>query len=383
MTKADRMSWRSILICQVAILSLLRPGCRAAGLSVATQTASPGQTITVPLFFSAAGIAVAGIQFDLSWPSTMHVNIAPGAQLRDSSKLLFSNQLNGGALRCLIAGLNQDLLPDGELLRLLIEVDPAAPTGDTAVDITQVVASTPEGEAVPAEDVSTSINVQPAAGASLGAGSILSAASLTSGPLSPGEIVSIFTPYGSITPLTILVGGVPATLLYAGVSQLNAILPFGLNTQHDIAVELRTGDTTLAAGRFPAAPVSPGLFTQSADGIGPGAILNQDLTINSIANPAAPGSVIMVFGTGFGAANPPLSDGGIVASIGNFTTLVTAAVGGLPAEVTYAGPAPGLAPGAAQINIRLPEGVPENSTVPVLVTAGGVVVPNAVGVSVQ
>jgi len=377
------MSWRSILIYQLAILSLLTPRYRAAGLSAATQTASPGQTITVPLLFSAAGAALAGIQFDLSWPSTIHLNIAPGAQLRDSSKLLFSNQFNGGAVRCLIVGLNQDLLPDGELLRLLIEVDPAAAPGDTAVEITQVIASTPDGEAVPAEDVSMSLNVQPATGASPGAGSILSAASLTAGPLSPGEIVSIFTPYGSITPLTILVDGLPATLLYAGASQLNAILPFQLNTQHDIAVELRTGDTILAAGRFPTAPVSPALFTQSADGIGPGAILNQDLTINSIANPAVPGSVIMVFGTGFGASNPPLFNGGIIASIGNFTTLVTAAVGGAPAEVTYAGPTPGLPPGAAQINIRLPEGVSGNSNVPVVVTAGGVVVPNAVGVSVQ
>ena len=377
------MSWRSILIYQLAILSLLTPRYRAAGLSAATQTASPGQTITVPLLFSAAGAALAGIQFDLSWPSTIHLNIAPGAQLRDSSKLLFSNQFNGGAVRCLIVGLNQDLLPDGELLRLLIEVDPAAAPGDTAVEITQVIASTPDGEAVPAEDVSMSLNVQPATGASPGAGSILSAASLTAGPLSPGEIVSIFTPYGSITSLTILVDGLPATLLYAGASQVNAILPFQLNTQNDIAVELRTGDTILAAGRFPTAPVSPALFTQAADGIGPGANLNQDLTINSIANRAVPGSVIMVFGTGFGASNPPLFNGGIIASIGNFTTLVTAAVGGAPAEVTYAGPAPGLPPGAAQINLRLPEGVSGNSNVPVVVTAGGVVVLNAVGVSVQ
>lgn len=383
MTKTARMSWRSILICQLGILSLLTPGYRAAGLSAATQSASPGQTITVPLLFSAAGAGVAGIQFDLSWPSAIHLNIAPGAQLRDSSKLLFSNQSNGGALRCLIIGSNQDLLPDGELLRLLIGVDPAAAAGDTAVDITQIVASTPEGETVPVEDASISINVQPTAGPSPGANLILSAASLTAGPLSPGEIVSIFTPFGSITPLTVLVDGVPATLLYAGASQLNAILPFQLNTQHDVAVELRTGDSILTSGRFPTAPVSPAFFTQSADGIGPGAILNEDLTINSIANPAARGSVIMVFGTGFGAASPPLSNGGIVQSIGNFTTLVTAAVGGMPAEVTYSGPAPGLPPGAGQINIRLPDGVSGNSNVPIVVTAGGVVVPNAVGVSIQ
>jgi len=348
-----------------------------------TQSASPGQTITVPLLFSAAGAGVAGIQFDLSSPSAIHLNIAPGAQLRDSSKLLFTNQLNGGALRCLIVGSNQDLLPGGELLRLLIEVDPAAAPGDTAVEITQIVASTPEGETVPIEDASISVNVQPAAGPRPGASLILSAASLTAGPLSPGEIVSIFTPYDSITPLTILVDGVPATLLYAGASQLNAILPFQLNTQHDVAVELRTGDSILTTGRFLTAPVSPALFTQSADGIGPGAILNEDLTINSIANPAARGSVIMAFGTGFGAANPPLSNDGIVQSIGSFTTLVTAAVGRMAAEVTYAGPAPGLPPGAAQINIRLPDGVSGNSNVPIVVTAGGVVVPNAVGVSIQ
>jgi uncharacterized protein (TIGR03437 family) len=361
----------------------LTPGYQAAGLSATTQSARPGQTITVPLLFSAAGAGVSGIQFDLSSPSAIHLNISPGAQLRDSSKLLFTNQLNGGALRCLIVGSNQDLLPDGELLRLLIEVDPDAALGDTAVEITQIVASTPDGETVPVESSSISMNVQPTAGPSPGAAMILNAASLTAGRLSPGEIVSIFTPFGSIAPLTILVDGVPATLLYAGASQLNAILPFQLNTQHDVSVELRTGDRILTTGRFSTAPVSPALFAQSADGIGPGAILNEDLTINSIANPAARGSVIMVFGTGFGAANPPLSDGGIVQAIGSFTTLVTATVGAMPAEVTYAGPAPGLLAGAAQINVRLPDGVSGDSNVPIVVTAGAVMVPNAVSVAVQ
>jgi uncharacterized protein (TIGR03437 family) len=44
-----------------------------------------------------------------------------------------------------------------------------------------------------------------------------------------------------------------------------------------------------------------------------------------------------------------------------------ATIGGVPAEVTFAGAAPGL-PGVTQINIRIPATAPTGAAVPLIVT---------------
>ena len=43
---------------------------------------------------------------------------------------------------------------------------------------------------------------------------------------------------------------------------------------------------------------APGLFTQNASGSGPGAILNQDNSLNGPGNRAAKGSIVQVYLTG-------------------------------------------------------------------------------------
>jgi uncharacterized protein (TIGR03437 family) len=79
------------------------------------------------------------------------------------------------------------------------------------------------------------------------------------------------------------------------------------------------------------------------------------------SSPAAHGSVVMLFGTGFGALNA--ADGSGLQSV---TTPVFVTVGGQPAVVTFAGAAPGL-PGVTQINVQIPAGAPTGSAVVVQV----------------
>ena len=52
---------------------------------------------------------------------------------------------------------------------------------------------------------------------------------------------------------------------------------------------------------FPVAASAPGIFTMNSSGSGQGAILNQDYSVNSPTQPAAPGSIIMLYATGGGA----------------------------------------------------------------------------------
>jgi uncharacterized protein (TIGR03437 family) len=73
----------------------------------------------------------------------------------------------------------------------------------------------------------------------------------------------------------------------------------------------------------------------------------------------------MLFGTGFGSL-AGMDESGLEW----LATIPTATVGGLPAEVLFAGAAPGL-PGVTQINVRIPAGAPAGPAA-IVITQGGV-----------
>lgn len=75
-----------------------------------------------------------------------------------------------------------------------------------------------------------------------------------------------------------------------------------------------------------------------------GAILNADGTPNSAANPARPGDVVAIFGTGGGPTSPPGINGGIATldPLSLLTLPVTVQLGAHDAEVVYAGAVPTL-----------------------------------------
>jgi uncharacterized protein (TIGR03437 family) len=80
--------------------------------------------------------------------------------------------------------------------------------------------------------------------------------------------------------------------------------------------------------------------------------LNQDGSVNTRTNPAAPGSTISLFGTGLGQLTPALRTGAISpAAPLSQTALLRASLSG---EILYLGSAPGLSTSVAQVNLRLP-----------------------------
>ena len=201
-------------------------------------------------------------------------------------------------------------------------------------------------------------------------GAVVNTASYQAGPPGPNTILTFF--YGNFPaaqPVRVLIDGVIVEILYNGPTQLNFVVPPTAIPNASASLQISSGSSLLFATPLQIADASPALFTANQSGTGRASVLNQDYTYNGADAPAVPaarGSVVMVYGTGFGVANPLGQDG-----LSWLASAVSAIIGGLPAEVTFAGLAPGYTPGLQQINIRIPDDCPTGAAVPIRLQIGG------------
>jgi uncharacterized protein (TIGR03437 family) len=194
---------------------------------------------------------------------------------------------------------------------------------------------------------------------------VVNAASYAPAPVSVGEIVIVFGQnFGSIDTTSVLFDHNPAKILYLTPTQLAATVPVTAGNGQTTALQIQTShDVFSAPVPLPIAPAAPGLFTSDASGKGQAAAINQDNTVNSTTNPAPAGSVVAFYATGGGAlTSDPLP---------RLMLPVTATIGGLDAQVLYAGIAPGEPDGVIQINAQVPTTL-QPGPVEVLVNVGGV-----------
>ena len=218
--------------------------------------------------------------------------------------------------------------------------------------------------------------------------SVANAASYSSTAISPGEIVTIFgnnlgptnlTLYqlsggafpASIAGTQVLFDGTPAPMIYTSPGQVSAVAPYGLAGKTTTNVQVQYQGVPSSAVAAPVQAAAPGVFSLDASGLGPGAILNQDLSINSGPNPAARGSVVAIYCTGGGVTNPASTDGSITGTpLPWLTQKVSVTIGGVGANVLYSGGAPQAIAGLTQINVQVPSGVAAGTSVPVVVQVG-------------
>lgn len=201
----------------------------------------------------------------------------------------------------------------------------------------------------------------------LAIGALVNGASWQAGPAGPNTILTLFYRGVPGAPaLRVLIDGQSVEVLYNGPTQLNFVIPPTAIPQTSPLLQISSGGNILLATPLQIVDASPALFTANQSGTGQASVLNQDYTYNGSAVPAARGSILMVYGTGFGVANAPGQDG-----LSWLSAAVGASIGGLPAEVTFAGLAPGYTPGLQQINVRIPDGCPSGAAVPIRLQIGG------------
>jgi uncharacterized protein (TIGR03437 family) len=232
---------------------------------------------------------------------------------------------------------------------------------------------------------------------------VVSGATFQSGPVAPGEIVSLFgaaigppTPASlaltnprlvanSLAGLQVLFDGVPAPLLYASAGQVNAVVPFSVAGQSVTQVQVEYLGVLSNILPLQVAATVPGIFSIAGSGQGQGAILNaRDGSVNSALNPALRGDWVSIFATGAGVTTPASVDG-ILASaplpVPNAPVSVT--IGGLPCVLNYQGAAPGLVSGVLQVNAQVPAGLSPGSAVPVQLRIGTVTSSEPITLAVQ
>ena len=362
------------------VLPGLPPGF-ASGISVPNTLAGPGASIPIAVSFTSERSPISGLQFDLSFDdSALSLGILVGDATRASGKTVYFAPVSSRQIRFLIAELNANSISDGAVVRLFVNVQPGAAPGFYRIHFESATATDPSGQSVPISTSDGAVTVATTYGAPVVLEGVLNGANLLPGPVAPGEIITIVGS-GVASPAapqatTVRFDGLDAPLLYESSGQINAVVPFGIAGRTTTTLEIVHSSVTYTHLSVPVADAVPALFTMQGSGTGQGAILNQDASLNSPGNPAARGSVIVLYGTGAGQTNPPGIDGLIAGALLPKPVLpVSVEIGARSAEVLYAGAAPGLISGVVQVNCRVPSDIDPGNAVPVVLGAGSAVSP--------
>lgn len=369
-------------------------------VSLPLASAQPGESVILPLRFE-TDENVSGVQFDMEWNSEA-VNLMAVASdaARVSGKNIFQRDLSPGRKRFLVIGLNKNAVQGQLLADLFANFSDRTEAGSYRLKLSNIVVTDAVGKISYASGSDGEITVTAGnAGTKLKIGGIRNGGSLESGAISPGEALVIFgSGIGpdvdqvsdpgpsslSIGSTTVLIDGSPAPLLYASTNQINALVPFDVAGKELVQLQVLKDSQSIATVSVPVAPAAPSIFTLTSDGVGPGAILNQDVTVNTVDNPAGRGSIVSLFATGIGQLDPPAQDGQAASNDLQRALLpVSVQVGGVDAEVLYAGSAPSLVSGVVQVNCRIPENLEPGPSVPVVVAAGAAKSQSGVTLSIR
>jgi uncharacterized protein (TIGR03437 family) len=147
----------------------------------------------------------------------------------------------------------------------------------------------------------------------------------------------------------------PVPLLYVQSQQINALAPFEPVLQTSPAITVQYNGATVGSTTAEVFVAYPGIFRLNPGVSAQAAAVNQDGTVNGPSNPAAPGSIVSIWGTGFGSINPPCATGGLNPPTAvNLDQTVTIWDYQHYNPVAYAGSAPGMLCGVEQINMLVP-----------------------------
>jgi uncharacterized protein (TIGR03437 family) len=185
--------------------------------------------------------------------------------------------------------------------------------------------------------------------------------------------------------VSVMVGGDPAYIEYVSATQINAVAPNVPAGSVPVTVTTASGTSQAAMAQLTAE--QPAFFQWGNYAVATRQNFSLAVKNGTFAGtttvPAAPGDVIILWGTGFGPTSPSAPAGQETPSTTtyNTATAVSVTVGGKPATVYGAALAPGYA-GLYQIAIQIPASL-ANGDYPVVATIAGVPSPSTTLITVQ
>lgn len=175
----------------------------------------------------------------------------------------------------------------------------------------------------------------------------------------------------SLGGVTVTVNGKPAYVNYISTKQINVLTPVDTTTG---PVQVVVNNNGLASNSVSVTmqAFSPAFFLlkdgKSAAALHAGGSLVGAATLYpGDSQPAQPGEIIALYGTGFGPTTPAITDGAIVAVPQTVATPPTVTIGGVTAQVVYAGH---IACGLYQIDVVVPPSTADGDA-PVVASVGG------------
>jgi len=245
----------------------------------------------------------------------------------------------------------------------------------------------------------TALTQFPGGGTAPNITSIVNGASFQSGPVAPGELISIFgTGLSPENPAAVVMNngrlpttvsgvqvtfdGTAAPLVYVKPSQLTVVAPFEVEGKTQTHLQVVVNGQSSAPTGVRVGVTAPGVFTTASDGGGQASIINQTGESNAANAPALKGSTVTIFLTGAGKLSPAGTSGAVGAPGQTIVAPVMVNIGGQSATVTAAGSVPGAIQGVYSVQATVPQGSPQGS-VPLQVIVGSTGAQSALTMYVQ
>lgn len=199
----------------------------------------------------------------------------------------------------------------------------------------------------------------------ISAGGVVNAASYTP-KVAPGSLFSIFGSDLAVSrqdatsiPLpttlagaSVTIGGKTAPLVFVSATQINAQVPYDVPVGAEATVVVNVNGKASPSAKVSVIQAAPGVFQF---GEKRAVVQNDDFTVNTAGNGAAPNSYVVAYLTGAGEVDNAVQTGVAAGSspLSRHKGNVTATVNGTMAEIVFAGLTPDYI-GLTQVNLRVP-----------------------------
>ena len=294
-----------------------------------------------------------------------------------------------------------------------LAISPASGRGDGDITVTARIGDLPAGVYAARINLSAPSATNPALQipvsftvtrqkAILSSNGIVNAASLRSGPIAPGQLITLagdrMGPRAGLSAkpnettnryatslggTRVLFDGIPGVVLYSSLNQINAQVPYEIAGKASVKVTVESaGFDASEPVEVRVAETAPGMF--SIDGVR-AAALNQDYSYNTPSTPIAAGDVIQLFFTGQGLTTPRVETGALAPGVAPFATPdqgIVILIDGQRAEILFAGLAPGSV-GLLQVNVRVPSTTAPSNNVLVGARLGNSGLPDGLQIAVK